>query len=113
MFLLHFDFISSIAQTQGNMDSQPSVKAAMLVDNTLKVFRRLNMKMELAKFPDKRNDFVLDDDYHGRRRGVTCKVTIVFGNDVTMAKYIFFYLLRTIFSETSPERDFLKIFTAI
>ena len=95
------------------MDSQPSVKAAMLVDNTLKVFRRLNMKMELAKFQDKRNDFVLDDDYHGRRRGVTCKVTIVFGNDVKMAKYIFFYLLRTIFSETSPERDFLKIFTAI
>ena len=44
------------------------------------------MKMELVKFPDKKNDYVLDDDYHGRRRGVTCKVTIVFGNDVTMAK---------------------------
>ena len=44
------------------------------------------MKMDLVKFPDKKNDFVLDDDYHGRRRGVTYKVTIVFGNDVTTAK---------------------------
>ena len=45
MFLSHFDFVSIIAQTQGNMESQPRVEAAMFVDNILKVFRRLNTKM--------------------------------------------------------------------
>ena len=78
MFSSHFDFISIIAQTQGNMDSQPRVKAAMFVDNILKVFRRLYVKMEFSKVPRQKKWFCSWRLSWPTTWRDTCKVTIVF-----------------------------------